>query len=178
MPEGELASVSAGAGYACGIRTDGSVACWGDDRFSQGTLPEGDFASVSAGIDSLGASYACGVRTDGSVACWGDDYAGEATPPEVRFTSVSAGVRHICGVRTDGSAACWGDNRAGQATPLVSKCCYCGQGASAGIRPSWRSSCHSAEGMGWDIIRKFSSASATDPGPGITAATAGWPKTN
>ena len=50
--------------------------------------------------------------------------------------------------------------------------CYCGMGASAGMRPSWRSSCHSATGMGCAIIWKFSSASATDCGPGITAATA------
>ena len=46
------------------------------------------------------------------------------------------------------------------------------------MRPSCRSSCHSAGGMGCAIIWKFSSTSDTDRGPGITAATVGWPKTN
>ena len=48
------------------MRTDGSVACWGYDRYGQSTTPEGEFASVSAGD-----RHTCGVRTDGSVACWG-----------------------------------------------------------------------------------------------------------
>ena len=42
--EGEFASVSAGSGQTCGVRMDGSVACWG------GITPlEGEFVSVSAG---------------------------------------------------------------------------------------------------------------------------------
>ena len=30
-PEGEFASVSAGGGHTCGVKTEGSVACWGND---------------------------------------------------------------------------------------------------------------------------------------------------
>ena len=29
--KGEFASVSAGYEHSCGLRVDGSVACWGDD---------------------------------------------------------------------------------------------------------------------------------------------------
>ena len=62
----EFASVSAGESHTCGVRMDGSVACWGSNEDSQATPPEGEFASVSAG-----SIHTCGVRVDSSVACSG-----------------------------------------------------------------------------------------------------------
>ena len=91
---GEFISVSAGYGYTCGVRRDGSVECWGLDDHGQATPPEGEFASVSAGLH-----HTCGVRRDGSVLCWGWGLWGQATPPEGEFTSVGAGGWHTCGVR-------------------------------------------------------------------------------
>ena len=98
----EFSSVSVGLSHTCGVKTDGAVACWGDDFLGQATPPSGEFSSVSAG-----GFHACGVRTDGAVACWGD-IVGQDTLPSGEFSSVSAGLSHTCGVRTDGSVACWG----------------------------------------------------------------------
>ena len=78
--------VSTGLGESCGVRADGSVACWPDSSYGEASPPEGEFASVSAGF-----GHTCGVRTGGSVACWGSNDDGEATPPEGEFASVSAG---------------------------------------------------------------------------------------
>ena len=101
----KFASVSAGRYYACRVRTDGSVTCWGADDEGQSTPSEGEWASVSAGWN-----HTCGVRTDGSVACWGADDEGKAMPSEGEWASVSAGEDYrACGVRTDGSVACWGN---------------------------------------------------------------------
>ena len=106
---GSFVSVSAGGLHSCGVKTDGSVRCWGSDESTEGdflgqSTPPGDmFASVSAGV-----LHSCGVKVDGSVACWGDDSEGQSTPPTGSFSSVSAGVFHSCGVRVDGSAKCWG----------------------------------------------------------------------
>ena len=111
-PITEFSSVSAGKEHTCGVGTDGSVACWGEDWSGETQPPEGEFSSVSVGQD-----HTCGVRIDGSVACWGDNEEGQATPPEGEFSSVSAGEYHTCGVRTDGSVVCWGANGRGQATP-------------------------------------------------------------
>ena len=64
-PAGSFVSVSAGDAHTCGLRSDGSVACWGSDEIGQATPPAGSFVSVSAGD-----YHTCGVRSDGSVACW------------------------------------------------------------------------------------------------------------
>ena len=110
--KGGFNSVSAGKEHSCGVRVDGSAACWGGNEYGQATPPEGQFASISAG-----SGHTCGVRADGFVACWGSDSRGQATPPEGAFTSVSAGGAYTCGVKTGGSIACWGSDSRGQATP-------------------------------------------------------------
>ena len=128
-----------GGPHTCGIRTDGTVACWGLNDLGQADAPTGTFTSVSAGRD-----HSCGVRTDGTITCWGQNndaglplalssadncgYVGgqytcfvrtvtvdQTDVPSGTFTSVSAGRNHSCGVRTDGTIACWGLNNFGQA---------------------------------------------------------------
>ena len=103
IPPGPYSAISAG-GYICGVRTDGSIACWGQ-QYDPGEIPDGPFASVSVGI-----SQACGVKTDGSVRCWGDDSAGQAYSPPGTFVAVSGSGsgRFSCGLKADGSAMCWG----------------------------------------------------------------------
>lgn len=68
-PEGEFISISARENHICGIKTDGSVACWGDDYLGKATPPAGEFISVSAGVH-----HTCGVRTDGAAVCWGTNF--------------------------------------------------------------------------------------------------------
>src|SRR5439155_1506516 len=118
-PTGAFTQVSAGGFHTCGLKTDGTLACWGsnysgpDNHYSgQATPPAGAFTQVSAG-----GFHTCGLKTDGTVACWGDDYYGQATPPAGTFAQVSAGGSHTCGLKTDGTVACWGDDCYGQATP-------------------------------------------------------------
>ena len=91
-------SVESGGSFACGLKVDGSIACWGSDRDGKISPPSGSFVSVSAGFDST-----CGIMNDGSVACWGYYNVVHATPPDGSFVSVSAAVTHTCGVRSGGS---------------------------------------------------------------------------
>ncbi|WP_419943769.1 S8 family serine peptidase [Candidatus Poriferisodalis sp.] len=106
-----FASVSAGWGHSCGVKSGGSVACWGDDSAGESDAPSGSFGSVSAG-----GLHSCGVKSGGTAACWGDDSQGQASAPSGSFVSVSAGGSHSCGVKSDDSVVCWGDDSQGQAS--------------------------------------------------------------
>ena len=127
------------------MRSDGSVACWGNDESGQSTPPPGSFDSVSAGL-----VYTCGVKSNGSVACWGSDFFGKATPPAGSFDSVSAGWGHTCGIRSDGSVACWGLDLDGQSTPPVGSFVSVSAGTSTtcGVRSDGSVACWGKDDYG------------------------------
>ncbi len=111
-------AVSSGGAHSCAIRTDGELACWGDDTSGQlDEIPTGEFLAVSAG-----GAHTCAIRVDGTLACWGDDSSGQLDEiPTGEFHSVSAGGAHTCAVRTSGEVVCWGDNGHGQSHPLMAQ---------------------------------------------------------
>jgi len=105
--------IAPGYEHVCGIKLDGTVACWGLNHIGQSTPPPGQFYDITSG-----RHFSCATRMNGLVECWGDNNGNHATPPTTdMFTSVSAPrnftVGHACGVRTDGSLACWGDFQMG-----------------------------------------------------------------
>ena len=69
--------VSAGGNHNCGVKTDGSIVCWGKNDDGQCDPPDGSFQPVSAG-----GEHTCGVKTDGSVACWGLNDDGQCDVPK------------------------------------------------------------------------------------------------
>src|SRR5207248_95917 len=77
-----------GVGHTCGVKADGTVACWGYNEFGQATPPASTFTQVSAG-----GYDACGLQSDHSVTCWGR-YAIAQTPnrpPAVGSIATHAG---------------------------------------------------------------------------------------
>lgn len=71
--------ITGGAYHSCGIRTDGSMWCWGDNEASQSgdkSLPRvlaptrmgtrSDWVSVRCGL-----SHSCGLTKSGALWCWG-----------------------------------------------------------------------------------------------------------
>lgn len=138
-PSGAFKQVATRQFQSCGIRTDGTLACWGagkaDDsvqpnacgnrhHYGQSAPPAGTFSHVA-----VGSSHACAVRTDSTVACWGAgttvgdcqadvDQCGQASPPiEDGFVQVTAGYSNSCGMKRDGKVRCWGSNTFGRSTP-------------------------------------------------------------
>lgn len=106
-PSGAFTSISKGAYHGCGLKTDETVACWGDDTYgSVSNAPVGSFVAVSSG-----RYHNCAIRkSDSTVVCWGDDYHGRATAPSVTpFLAVAAGATYSCGLRSDQTIECWGD---------------------------------------------------------------------
>lgn len=139
-PIGGLSSVAqlaVGSRHVCALKTDGTVACWGDNAYGQLGTGSSAYSStpVPAAITSVasitaGYWHTCATKTDGSAWCWGRNLdgqvgkgawsIGELAPTRVVAltvaASVSAGGWHTCARNaTDDSVWCWGGNWWGQA---------------------------------------------------------------
>ena len=126
----QFTAVSVGSAHSCGLRSDATAVCWGDNWFGQADAPSGSFTAVSAGVH-----HSCGVRSDATAVCWGDNSGSKADAPSGSFTAVSAGDIHSCGLRTNGTVTCWGVNYAGRAdAPSGSFTAVSAGGHSCGVR--------------------------------------------
>ena len=131
--------VAPGRWFTCAIRVDGTLWCWGDNRFGQ--VGQGHVSDYQNGygspmrvgtatdwkqVASAGDS-ACGVRTGGTLWCWGANNHGQIgdgttttrlVPTQVGtdtgWLSVSTGRTSACALRTGGQLWCWGNNESGQ----------------------------------------------------------------
>ena len=102
---GTFSAISAGGLHSCGLRSDGTITCWGNNEWGQAEAPGGVFSAISTG-----GWHSCGLRSDGTIACWGNS-AGQAEAPGGVFSAISAGGLHSCGLRSDGTITCWGYNQ-------------------------------------------------------------------
>ena len=139
-PRGSFASVNAGWGglnvnvseiyeerrdwgVSCGLRSDGSATCWGEDMYETSGwgqapawsamthwVPQGAFVEAAAGREE-----ACGLRPSGVVECWGAAWVTPEGEPanDTRdaggegYAALSVGGEFACGLRRDGSVDCW-----------------------------------------------------------------------
>src|SRR5262249_45889770 len=119
--------------------SNGSLACWGDNRFGQlGTgdttahttpthVPISNVAKIflpmgSGDITTDLADFSCAITTDNSFSCWGDNRwmqfgvaqgqvlspTSVAVPPNLSHAAVGAG--HICTLDASGGIACFGND--------------------------------------------------------------------
>jgi len=130
-------SIAAGEQHPCGLRTDGSLWCWGWNWYGQlgvgaadpdahplaERVPgEADWSAVS-----VGSAHTCGIREPGTLSCWGSNRRGQLGTADTEnrdrpnavgdgsdWVAVSAGSSHTCGIRAPGALWCWGQNRTGQ----------------------------------------------------------------
>ena len=159
-PAQTFTSISAGGGHTCGVITDGSAACQGNNDWGQSTPHFGEFASISAG-----GGHTCGVQADGSISCWGDNEWGQSTPPAGAFASISSGDYHTCALNNSGAVFCWGLDQWGQSTPPSGEFVSVSAGGAhtCGVRTSGAAVC-------WGYYARFQST----PLPGaFTAVSAG-----
>lgn len=126
--------VGAGGYSTCGLRSEGSVYCWGYNGLGQ--LGIGSYTQQSspttAALTSVeqiavGAYTVCARRSDKTVWCWGLGTDGElgdgngsnsTTPVQVQGLSSSASVvgrgSDFCSIGVDSSIKCWGYNLYGE----------------------------------------------------------------
>jgi alpha-tubulin suppressor-like RCC1 family protein len=133
-------SISAGRLHTCGIKTDKSLHCWGDNRFGQlgnGTSGTGNKSPLPEKIGNESwmeiktgsgesANHSCGIKADRSLYCWGSNNKGQLGNNEMSESSipikvdenlwinVTTGDAHTCGISQDNFLYCWGYNVFGQ----------------------------------------------------------------
>ena len=137
----DVSQVSAGYRHTCALLANGSVACWGDNRYGQ--LGDGTKENRSIPVKVLGlkgavrveagARHTCALLRDMSVVCWGDNEYGQlgdgtlvSKPKPVRVKGisdaieVSSGWSVSCALLENGTITCWGavGNQNVYATPV------------------------------------------------------------
>jgi alpha-tubulin suppressor-like RCC1 family protein len=80
----KFAHIRVGASHSCALTEDGTLYCWGSNKFGQATgrsmdvaRPEQLFADNRFAMVSLGGNdfsgHTCGLTSDGVLQCWGSD---------------------------------------------------------------------------------------------------------
>ena len=161
-------AVEAGNAFACALKTDGTVVCWGVNDVGQlGRGAVSSATSVAAAVPDLdrvasltsGRAHTCARKTSGAVFCWGAGDAGqlgagstdphylpEVVPTLGSVRNVAASEDTTCAVRTTGTAACWGSNSNGQLgngnkTNSLAPSTVTGLTNAVVIAPGWRHTC-------------------------------------
>jgi hypothetical protein len=116
--------ISLGYGTGCGVRSSGSVVCWGDDYYGQADPPgqysgPHGFPAIRFRQVSVGDEASCGLEMSDKLACWGHNQEHQSmTVPKGKFTDVSAGsvvfsagedMPIACGIQSNEIVTCWGD---------------------------------------------------------------------
>jgi alpha-tubulin suppressor-like RCC1 family protein len=137
LPGAGIRQVANGSAHTCALLGDGTVQCWGSNRFGQlgnGTnitpLNPGIVVNLTGAIAiAAGAGHTCALLAGGTLECWGDNTYGETgngcanimcyQPLPVGNVSgavaIAAGGFHTCALLVDGTVDCWGENDWGQA---------------------------------------------------------------
>jgi hypothetical protein len=168
-----VVTVAGGDTFACALRTDGHVQCWGDQTL--GLNPAGLenvlFSSLTAGSD-----FMCGIRDNGLAYCWG---ASAPIPKSGSYYALTAGRDHVCGIKTDRTLACASERNDDETTApptgtyqFVSSgagysCALVQGGALAGRATCW--------GVGTQVINNFPTTAQTQTFKQIYGGgTTGW----
>ncbi len=132
---------NSGLFHTCGIRSDNTAWCWGNNEYGQlgnGESGPDQFANTPVQVLELsnvtaisgGNGHTCALAGNGTAWCWGNNEYGqlgngesgedemETSPVQVQnlnnLISISARMDHTCAAKNDGTAWCWGLNSSGQ----------------------------------------------------------------
>ncbi|MBU1240941.1 hypothetical protein KJ865_14605, partial [Myxococcota bacterium] len=117
--------------HACGLKTDGSIWCWGQNvngQLGNGTTTDSMVPVLAIGTDWVdvvaGWGHTCALKTDGTMYCWGvnaygnlgDGTKNTSTAPVLvgggkTWVKISAGNTFTCAIANGWNELyCWGSN--------------------------------------------------------------------
>ena len=108
----EIAVEHAGAGE---LRS-GRVVVWGDNQWSQTTVPQ----SAQGGVKSIsvGRGFILALKGDGSLESWGDpDLTSLPRTTQWDIVAIAAGFDRCAAVKSDGTVVGWGSGLFGETAP-------------------------------------------------------------
>jgi len=133
---GDWKSVSGRNDYACGVKLDNSIHCWGSNNHMkcgdgveikkpQEVYSEAGQTWIDIGIDTY---HTCAIDNSGDLYCWGNGEGGKTghsesftyrKPKKIddagkKWSSVSTGKYHTCAVDVNDDLYCFGYNSYGQ----------------------------------------------------------------
>ena len=133
----DAVAISSGYSSTCTLHTDGSISCWGSNRFGQfgdgnsdidinpvpvRTLKVSDAVQIATGLE-----HTCALHRDSTVSCWGYNGSGQlgngtetdsSIPTKVLgiddAAAIAAASNYSCALHLDSTVSCWGNNYVGQ----------------------------------------------------------------
>ena len=129
--------IAVGSNYACAVKDDGTVWCWGlnfSQNFGQPSPSQSNVPLQVPGVSNAvsvvcGANHACVLHDNGTVTCWGANNVGQigsggAYSPPVLISGINdaialaAATTSSCVIHADGTTTCWGNSAEGQLNSL------------------------------------------------------------
>ena len=110
-PHSDFVAVAAGREHSLGLRANGSVAAWGNNRLGQCTVPTPNLGFV---VIAANSNHSLGLKEDGTVFAWGVEGPGDPPSPNIGFVDIAAGAEHSLGLKNDNTIVAWGSNSYGE----------------------------------------------------------------
>ena len=133
----DATTITAGSYHSCVLHQDGTITCWGNNKYGQlgnsttqsssvpvGVLGITDATTITAGGGSV-LSHSCALHQTGAIFCWGNNQNGQSTgklkddstdssvPVRVNgitdATAITTGWDHSCALHQTGTITCWGN---------------------------------------------------------------------
>ena len=132
----DATAITTGSAYSCALHQNGTISCWGNNRYGQLGNETEDSSSVPVQVANIAdataittsSEHSCALHQTGTISCWGNNEYGQlgdrtvgsssSLPVQVEgiadATAITAGGAHSCALHQNGTISCWGNNWSGQ----------------------------------------------------------------
>jgi alpha-tubulin suppressor-like RCC1 family protein len=112
---GDVIAVAVGGAHSLALRSDGTVAAWGDNSYGQAGVPP---SAVNVTAIAAGLHHSVALRANGQVVAWGrNNFNQTAVPPHTNVVAIAAGADHTLALQENGIVIGWGNTAGGRASP-------------------------------------------------------------